>query len=165
MNRQTKLALLLAMEVLIWAGMVAGISFIEAPVKFTAPKVTLAIGLGIGRLVFGWLNKAEIILCATMLLAAVYSRPGRQIWTTALSLTVILLIQTFWLLPALDVRALAIIAGENVPASNLHFVYVALEMSKLILLIITGYMALKHAVNSSLSRRKVYSNQPVPELY
>ena len=31
----------------IWLGMVLGISFIEAPLKFRAPGVTLGIGLGI----------------------------------------------------------------------------------------------------------------------
>ena len=40
----------------VWLGMVLAISFIEAPLKFRAPGVTLAIGLGIGRLVFRALN-------------------------------------------------------------------------------------------------------------
>lgn len=35
-----------------WFGMVVAISFLEAPIKFRAPGVTLAIGLGIGRKVF-----------------------------------------------------------------------------------------------------------------
>jgi len=32
-----------------WLGMVLAISFLEAPLKFRAPDVTLRIGLGIGR--------------------------------------------------------------------------------------------------------------------
>lgn len=36
----------------VWLGMVLAISFLEAPLKFRAPGVTLPIGLGIGRLVF-----------------------------------------------------------------------------------------------------------------
>lgn len=35
-----------------WLGLVAGISLLEAPLKFRAPGITLALGLGIGRLVF-----------------------------------------------------------------------------------------------------------------
>ena len=31
-----------------WLGLVAGISLIEAPLKFRAPGITLALGLGIG---------------------------------------------------------------------------------------------------------------------
>ncbi|MEO8647987.1 MAG: hypothetical protein ABI539_02355 [Acidobacteriota bacterium] len=46
----------------VWSGMLAAISFMEAPLKFQAPGVTLPIGLGIGRLVFFALNKAEIVL-------------------------------------------------------------------------------------------------------
>jgi hypothetical protein len=33
-----------------WLGMVLAISFLEAPLKFRAPGVTIPIGLGIGRL-------------------------------------------------------------------------------------------------------------------
>jgi hypothetical protein len=36
----------------VWLGMVLAISFLEAPLKFRAPGVTLAVGLGIDRLVF-----------------------------------------------------------------------------------------------------------------
>jgi len=36
----------------VWLGMVLAISFLEAPLKFRAPGVTLQIGLGIGRVVF-----------------------------------------------------------------------------------------------------------------
>jgi hypothetical protein len=41
----------------IWAGMLSGRSFLEAPVKFTAPSITLAIGLDVGRHVFAVFNK------------------------------------------------------------------------------------------------------------
>lgn len=36
----------------LWLGLVIGISFIEAPLKFTALGITIPLGLGIGRLVF-----------------------------------------------------------------------------------------------------------------
>jgi hypothetical protein len=42
-----------------WLGMVLAISFLEAPLKFRAPGVTIPIGLGIGRLVFRALNAVE----------------------------------------------------------------------------------------------------------
>jgi hypothetical protein len=44
--------------VFVWLGMVLAISFLEAPLKFRAPDVTLRIGLGIGRIVFRALNLA-----------------------------------------------------------------------------------------------------------
>ena len=37
---------------LVWLGRVLAISFLEAPLRFRAPQVSLRIGLGIGRLVF-----------------------------------------------------------------------------------------------------------------
>ena len=44
----------------VWLGMLLGISFMEAPLKFRAPNMTIALGLGIGQLVFSALNKVEI---------------------------------------------------------------------------------------------------------
>ena len=50
----------------VWLGMVTAISFVEAPLKFRAPGVTLQIGLGIGRLVFRALNIAELTLAVRL---------------------------------------------------------------------------------------------------
>ena len=53
----------------VWLGMVVAISFVEAPLKFRAPGVTLPIGLGlgIGRLVSRALNGLEAALAALLL--------------------------------------------------------------------------------------------------
>ncbi len=45
---------------------------------------------------------------------------------------IILLLQTVWLLPALDVRAQLHIDGLDVPSSYLHFVFPVLEVFKVI---------------------------------
>ena len=55
--------------VFVWLGMVLAISFLEAPLKFRAPGVTLQLGLGIGRLVFRALNTCEAVLAAVILVA------------------------------------------------------------------------------------------------
>jgi len=47
---------------------VLAVSFLEAPLKFRAPGVTLPIGLAIGRLVFRALNRAEAYLAAGILI-------------------------------------------------------------------------------------------------
>src|SRR5699024_12458385 len=39
-----------------WIGLIIGISFIAAPLKFTAPGITIPLGLGIGRRVFLAMN-------------------------------------------------------------------------------------------------------------
>ncbi len=54
----------------VWLGMVLAISFLEAPLKFRAPNVTVPIGLGIGRLVFRALNLTEAVLAAAVAGAA-----------------------------------------------------------------------------------------------
>lgn len=46
----------------IWLGMVPAISFLETPLKFRAPGITVPLGLGIGRLVFRALNGVELAL-------------------------------------------------------------------------------------------------------
>jgi hypothetical protein len=61
--------------VFVWLGMVLAISFLEAPLKFRAPNVTLQIGLGIGRLVFRALNTVEVVLAIVILLTSLASPP------------------------------------------------------------------------------------------
>src|SRR5690606_17758275 len=92
--------------IFIWVGFVCAISFMEAWLKFQAPGVTIPIGLGIGRLVFGALNKVEWVL----FLGSVWSLfPIKNLFSRQrvflIVLFVILSIQTFWMLPVLDMRA------------------------------------------------------------
>lgn len=115
-----------------WIGFVCAISFMEAWLKFRAPGINIPLGLGIGRLVFGALNKVEwvfIIAILGCLLADGTWRSGISLFLPGL--LVLLLLQTFWLLPALDVRAEAyIITGTSPGHSNLHFYYVGMELLK-----------------------------------
>src|SRR4051794_8321171 len=59
----------------VWLGMVLAISFVEAPLKFRAPGVTLQIGLGIGRMVFRVLNGIEVALAVGILIAVLMDAP------------------------------------------------------------------------------------------
>lgn len=130
-----------------WIGFVCAISFLEAWLKFQAPGVTLPIGLGIGKLIFGALNKIEwvfaIAVCASVLLQ------GRPVFTTAhitlALIVVILVLQTVWLLPALDVRAEQYIRQQPVEPSNLHLWFVGAEVIKVISLFITAISLFKQS--------------------
>jgi hypothetical protein len=133
--------LLLIAALFLWAGLVAGISFLEAPLKFTAPHITVALGVGIGRVVFHALNKVEIVLCALAIGSAVYLSTPRQFKVVLAILSSLLLAQTFWLLPALDERATALLAGHAPPANALHVLYIAAEAIKLLLLLGAGCLA------------------------
>ncbi|OON66236.1 hypothetical protein [Hymenobacter sp. CRA2] len=140
------LSLLLVLALFLWAGMICGISFLEAPLKFTAPNITVVLGVGIGRIVFHALNKVELVLSvAALLCAGVLGVPSR-IWTTLLVAVVILTAQTLWLLPALDARALALQAGTPNPPNSQHMTYVVLEASKLLCLLTTGVLAFRWTV-------------------
>ncbi|MDB5235713.1 MAG: hypothetical protein JWR44_2706 [Hymenobacter sp.] len=141
--RQT-FCLLLVAALFIWAGMVAGISFLEAPLKFTAPHITVPLGVGIGRVVFYALNKVEIVLCTLATISAIYVRVPRRVGVRLGLLAFFVLMQTAWLLPALDVRAEALLSGHTPPPNYLHPVYIAAEALKLLLLLSTGVMAYRN---------------------
>lgn len=121
-----------------WVGFVCAISFLEAWLKFRAPGVTLPIGLGIGRLVFAALNRVELVLAAAILIDLVRAPQRRsQILLFAIP-ALLLLAQTFWLLPTLDARAEVVIRNGPAPPSQLHLVYVAMEVVKVVALLVTG---------------------------
>jgi hypothetical protein len=123
-----------------WLGLVLGISFLEAPLKFRAPGVTLPIGLGIGRLVFRALNAVEVALAAGIAVALV-AGDGRG-WVAFLVAAVALGVQLFAVRPGLTRRSNAVLKGLDAPRSHAHLVYVALEVVKVVALIVAGVLLL-----------------------
>lgn len=130
----------------VWLGMVLAISFIEAPLKFRAPGITLPLGLGIGRLVFRALNTCEAVFAAGLLAGAALGRSRAAGLALAGALAAVLLVQTMGLRPGLDRRARAIIAGADRTPSRGHVAYVGLEVVKVLLLLAAGVVALAGAV-------------------
>ncbi len=130
--------------VFIWIGFVAAISFMEAWLKFRAPDVTLPIGLGIGRLVFDALNKMEWLFSVICMFTLMPSKTVQKNIKLILAIPIIIvLLQTFWMLPMLDLRAEMHIKGTHVPHSNLHFYYIIAELVKVVSLIISGCLLFK----------------------
>lgn len=129
---------------LIWAGMLLGISFLEAPVKFTAPSLTLSVGLDVGRHVFQAFNKVEIVFGTLALILLFRSELTLLSKSIFASILFLLLLQCFWLLPGLDERALIIIAGR-IPEgeSSLHNWYILFDALKVIGLITVGVNTIK----------------------
>ena len=128
---------------LIWVGMILGISFLEAPVKFQAPSVTLQIGLDIGRLVFEVFNKVEITFALVLLVSVILYRPGAKRVLPFIIAAVVLAFESIWLLPVLDERAAAIIAGQTPPPSSHHTIYVVLELIKVFSLAVFALLNLQ----------------------
>jgi hypothetical protein len=119
----------------VWCGMLLAIGFIEAPLKFKAPGITRELGLGIGKLVFSALNTVEIVF-AIVFTAALFAFVNQKTVRFLFGLIVIiLLLQTFWLIPVLARRADAFIAGSPPPESLIHIVYIGLESIKILLLL------------------------------
>lgn len=137
-QRKPGLSLLLPMIIYVWAGMIIGISFLEAPLKFQAPQITLALGLGIGKLVFGALNRTEILFAVILAAIGFFGKVSNRFWYLFAMLSFLLLLQSAWLLPALDERAQIIINGGASGEGSLHLYYVAAEFLKLIFLITLG---------------------------
>ena len=124
--------------VFVWLGMVLAISFIEAPLKFRAPGVTLQIGLGIGRLVFRALSACELALAAVVVVCFVITPPTTGIALAAAVAIVTLLAQVLAVRPRLTRRSDAVLAGGEGPRSHAHWAYVGLEIVKVVALLIAG---------------------------
>lgn len=127
---------------LVWLGMVIAISFLEAPLKFRAPGITVPLGLGIGRLVFRALNIAEAVLALIVLAGlALAAWPAAGFWL--LAATLILVVQLAVVRPVLQRRSNRVLAGETSgKRSRMHRVYPALEAFKVVALLAGGLLLL-----------------------
>jgi hypothetical protein len=122
--------------------MVLAISFLEAPLKFRAPNVTLQIGLGIGRLVFRALNSVEVVFAIIILVATVASPPPAGVTVAFVVVFAALGVQLVAVRPRLNRRSDKVLAGLNAPRSRGHYSYVGLEAIKVIALVIAGFLLL-----------------------
>lgn len=129
----------------IWLGMVLAISFLEAPLKFRAPGITVALGLGIGRLVFRALNGCEAVLAAIVVIALVIGTPTTGVIAAALVAIAALLIQVLLVRPALTRRSDAVLADASraeAGRSSAHYAYVVVEVVKVVALLAGGVLLL-----------------------
>ncbi|KGI67544.1 hypothetical protein MJO55_08830 [Mycolicibacterium rufum] len=124
----------------VWLGMVLAISFLEAPLKFRAPGVTLPLGLGIGRLVFRALNACEAVLAVVVIAGLLVGRAGAGVAVAAGVAVVTLAVQVLLVRPALTRRSDQVLAGADGPRSHAHLVYVGLEVAKVVALVVTGVL-------------------------
>lgn len=124
--------------VFVWLGMVLAISFIETPLKFRAPGVTLQIGLGIGRLVFRALNVCELALAAIVAACFAITSPTTVVAVAVAVAVLTLLAQVLVVRPRLARRTDAVLAGGEGPRSRAHWAYVGLEVVKVIALLTAG---------------------------
>lgn len=126
----------------VWLGMVLAISFLETPLKFRAPGVTIPIGLGVGRIVFRALNLVEIVLGIALAATIVAGAVTGWVLVWFVVVAVVLVGQLAVVRPRLNRRSDRVLAGETLPRSRAHLVYVAFEVVKVGSLIALGFSIL-----------------------
>ncbi len=129
---------------LLWLGMVLAISFLEAPLKFRAPGLEVRVGLAIGRIVFRALNTAEIGWALVIVVALIIHVPSLAVAASASVAVVVLVAQLGAVRPGLIRRSDRVLAGEDVPRSPSHHLYIVAEVIKVIALIVLGASLLSH---------------------
>ena len=135
-----------------WAGLSLGGTLIAAPAKFEAPNLPLPLALEVGRAQFFWVGIAEYCLGLVMALLLLLGT-GRRRFLFLIPL-VLLIIQRAVLMPVLDAQTMNVIAGAPVPDRLLHRIYIVLEISKFLSLLVFGFR--------SLARMDAYDGQPRP---
>ena len=130
----------------VWLGLVLGVSFLATPIKFRAKSLTRPVALDVGRTTFHAFGKLEWVLSLTLVVITVQVRDSLEPvdWFLIALVLVIVVGQTLWLIPRLDVRVAAIIAGEEVPRSHLHSVYAGAEFVKALALLLLGAWTATH---------------------
>lgn len=131
---RTRLALRVIIPA-VWLGLIIGISFIEAPLKFQAPGITIPLGLGIGRLVFTAMNLVALALLVVLTLVSIRPRAGRSLVALLAGLWVVLLAEMVLIRPSLNARTDAVLAGLDPGESPLHYLYIACDGALFVMLI------------------------------
>lgn len=128
---------ILGLVTILWVGMILGVG-LDNIVKFNAPTLTKTVGFDVGRTVFSAFNHVQavilLLLCIGMFVANVPQIDKGLI----LSIGFILLLQVFYLFPALSARVDLLLAGTKPAASFQHALYGMLEILKLALLLALG---------------------------
>jgi hypothetical protein len=117
----------------IWIGLILGVSFFAAPIKFTADGVSLEQLLAVGKVTFqafSWVELSAFVL----LVCASLRNLTRSVVIGISILGILLLIQKFGVLPGLNTELDRTVAGETIEETNLHFIYAAIECVKLAIL-------------------------------
>jgi len=122
----------------VWAGIVIGVSLMATPVKFQASSLAMPTALEVGRYTFRLLARVELCLLIAMIVFAGLARPSFAAVVMLIVVVLAVVVQRLWLLPALDARVAAILAGTAVTGSSLHRVFALLECVKSALLIGSG---------------------------
>lgn len=122
--------------VFVWAGVALGGNLVAAPAKFQVSTLTLAELLQVGRSQFAWIGGVEMVLAAMVVTMLLFSG-ARANWPLLVAESVFLL-QQIALQPLLQDRSDIIISGGPSSGSHLHILFVAAEIIKFGLLVVSA---------------------------
>ena len=131
----------------IYMGLILGVSFFAAPIKFMAKGVEQEQLLAVGKVSFQAFTWVEFV-AFTLLVVSTFGVRTNKVVLSMFLLFSLLIIQKFAVLPILDAELDRTAAGEIVEGSNLHSAYVAIECIKLLVLF---YLALMLGNDKSVS--------------
>ena len=118
-------------------GAIIAISFLEAPLKFLAPGVTIPIGLGIGRLVFTALSVLAGVVLILLTVVSVRAKAGRGVLGILGGIWIVYLIEVAVIRPVLNRRSDLVIAGVEAPGTDwAHYAYIAADATLIVLLVV-----------------------------
>jgi hypothetical protein len=126
---------------LLWAGMLLGISFLAIPAQFGVASLSRPVAFEIVRQVMTLFTWTQLALAALALLAAALARPSWPGWTALALAGAMLLLQAAWLLPIMAERVELILAGQTPPLGPWHALYQASEVTKLLALLAGAWLA------------------------
>jgi len=131
-----------------WLGLFIAISFLETPLKFQVPGMTLPIALELGKTMFGISTNIQLGLMILVFFNFFLnpSKLNKFIIFTGVLLALILVLEKFWMLPILDARADVLATGKGLPPTPLHNYFIYAECIKAILLLSIGFLQLKKII-------------------
>lgn len=127
---------------LLWAGVSLGVAFLATPAKFLAPTLSLPVALDVGSHTFKVYNGVELVFLSVLAVGSIWSDTSVRWKALVLVPGAIVVLQSLWLIPALDVRIAAIQDGAAATASPLHSLYIAAEALKAAWLLALGWIGI-----------------------
>ena len=135
-------------------GAIVAISFLEAPLKFLAPGVTIPIGLGIGRLVFTALNVLAGAVLIVLTIVNVRAKAGRSALALLGAIWIVYLVEVVVIRPVLNQRSDLVIAGSEAPGTNwAHYAYIAADVTLIGLLLALIIVTVRRVLPASATGR------------
>lgn len=118
-----------------YLGLVPGVSGLATMAKFNTTTVKLPQLLEVGRATFHALESAEFVIVVALAVLGFAAKLKKGHWALLGVAVAMLCIEAFFVVPALDARVAAYLAGQSPPPSQMHNVFIGLEGVKILALL------------------------------